>query len=107
MSSQVPRQIPAWSSTPRLVLAAFAVQTSASLVVWFSINDRSSGRGVWMNSDFEEWATLTAICAALLIALSGLVLRRWLATSAVAAGCVLAGMLGLAIFVGWAVFNSA
>lgn len=92
---------------PQLLLAAFAVQASVSLVAWFLVNDRSRGRGVWVTSDFTEWATLSAFCAALLVALAGLIRRRWLAASAVAAGCAVAGMLGLAVFVAWAVFNSA
>jgi hypothetical protein len=89
------------------VSAAFAAQASASLVAWFLVNDRSRGRGVFYNSDFREWATLSVLCTALLIALSGLVLRRWLATLAVSAGCLLAGISGIAVFVAWAVFNSA
>jgi len=89
------------------VPAAFAVQASVSLAAWFVVNDRSRGRGVWMNGDFEEWATLSALCAAMLIVFSGLALRSWPKTSAVAAGCLLAAASGLAVFVAWAVFNSA
>lgn len=71
------------------------------------VNDRSRGRGVWVNSDVEEWATLSVFTLALLVALSGWAFRRWLAASAVAAGCVAAGVVGLGVFVAWAVFTSA
>ena len=91
----------------RLVPAAFAVQATASLVAWFLVNDTSRGRGVWANGDFEQWGALSAICAAMLVMFSGLALRRWLAACAVAAGCLLAGMSGLAVFVTWAVLKSA
>ncbi|QBX54205.1 hypothetical protein EXE58_01095 [Nocardioides seonyuensis] len=86
---------------------AFAAQASVSVVAWFLINDRSRARGIWVTSDFIEWATLSALWAVMLVVFAGLALRRWLATSAVAAGCFLAGMSGLAVFVAWAVFNSA
>ena len=98
---------PPTQSWRRLVPAAFAVQAAVSLVAWFLVNDRSRGRGVWVTSDFEQWATVSAMCAAMLVVFSALVLRSWLAASAVAAGYLLAGMLGLTGFVGWAVFNSA
>lgn len=78
-----------------------------SVVGWFVVDDRSRGRGVVVNSDFEEWATLSVVCSALLVALSGLAFRRWRAASAVAAGCVAAGLVGLGVFVAWAVLNSA
>ena len=91
----------------QLASAAFAVQASVCLVAWFVVNDRSRGRGVWVTSDFEEWATLSALCAAMLVVFSGWALRSWLKTSAVAAGSLVAAMSGVAIFVAWAVFNSA
>ena len=90
-----------------LVAAAFVVQATASLVAWFLVDDRSRGRGVWANGDVEQWATLSAICAAMLVMFSGLALRRWLAAWVVAAGCLLAGVSGLAVFVAWAVLKSA
>ena len=102
-----PLREPHFRAWRRLAATAFAVQAAASLVAWFLVNDRSRGRGVWMTSDLNEWATLTAFGAAMLVVFSGLALRRWLAASAVAAGCCLAGMSGLAVFVAWAVFNSA
>jgi hypothetical protein len=104
MSPLPVRPDPAWW---RLAGAAFAAQVSVSLVGWFLVDDRSRGRSVWMTSDVKQWATLSAVCAAVLVVFAGLAQRRWLAASMVAAGCFLAGMSGLTVFVAWAVFNSA
>jgi len=45
----------------QLVPTAFAVQASVSLVAWFVVTNRSRGRGVWVTSDVEEWATLSVL----------------------------------------------
>lgn len=107
VSPQPVTRTSAWVRARRLLPAAFATQALTSLIAWFLVNDVSRGRGVWFASDFSEWVTLSALCAAFLIALSGFAVRRWLATLAVAAGCLLAGMSGFAVFVAWAVRNSA
>lgn len=107
MSSPAPPTTRSWLRAPRLVTTAFAIQALASLVAWFVVNDRSRGSGVWSNTDFREWAALSSDVATTLVVLSMLVVRRWHAMLAVSTGCALAGLLGLAIFIGWAVFNSA
>lgn len=107
MSLQGTGRTPARLRTRQLVLMAFVIQASASVAAWFVVNDRSRGRGVWSTADFREWATVSAVCAALLVVLAGLARRRWLVASAVAAGTFLALALGIAVFVAWAVTNSA
>jgi hypothetical protein len=90
----------------RLVPAAFVTQALVCLVVWFRVNEKS-GQGAWSNTDFEQWVTLSTLCVVFLTVVCGLAMRRWLAAWAVAVGCLLAVSLGCAIFVGYAVFNSA
>ncbi len=93
---------PSW-----LILGAFAIQALASLAVWFVVNDMSRGRGVFYTKDFNEWAGLSVVCSILIVATAGSVLRRRLVVVPVGVGCLLGLMSGYAIFVGWAVFNSA
>lgn len=97
---------PSWAWAGRLVLAAFVAQALASLVVWFLVNDRSR-QGAWSNTDFEQWAALSIACAVFLAVLGGTGMRRWAVAWAVAAGCLLAMASGWAVFIGYAVVNSA
>lgn len=96
---------PSWLRVRRLVPAAFVVQGMVSLLVWFLVDD--TREGAWSNTDFREWATLSALCATLLVVLHGLAVHRGSAALAVAVGCLLAVISGCAIFVGYAVLNSA
>ncbi|MBD3924858.1 hypothetical protein IEZ26_09535 [Nocardioides cavernae] len=106
MSFQTEGRAPVWPPASRLVPTAFVVQASVSLVAWFLVDDRSRG-GAWSSTDFEEWALLSVLGAALLVMLFSLVRRRWSAAAAVAAGCSLAIISGCAVFAAYAVLNSA
>jgi hypothetical protein len=105
MSRQVTTRTEARPSL--LLLGAFAIQALASLAVWFVVNDMSRGTGTFYNKDFSEWVRLSVVCSVFIVVVAGSVLRRLLVVVAVAVGCLLALMSGFAIFVGWAVFNSA
>ncbi|WP_210503973.1 hypothetical protein [Nocardioides xinjiangensis] len=90
-----------------LILGAFAIQAVASLAVWFVVNDMSRGTGVFYNEDFSESVRLSVVCSVFIVVIAGLLLRRGLVVVAVVVGCHSALLSGFAIFVGWAVFNSA
>ena len=83
----------------------FISKAIAQILVWVLVADRS-GR-TWSSTDFQEWVAISMFCAACLTALAGAVVRRWWVAWAVAVGCFLATALGVAVFVGYAVVNSA
>ena len=87
------------------MLLGFIVQAVGALGIWVLVDDRA-GRG-WSNDDFQEWATLSIALAVLLGTLSGVLTRRLRSGLAVLMGCVLATALGCAVFIGYAVVNSA
>ncbi|MFC0223367.1 hypothetical protein [Nocardioides zeicaulis] len=105
MSQRVTARIEVQASL--LVRRAFVLQALASLLVWVMVSDMSRGTGVFYSKDFGEWASLSVVCSVLIVVAAGAVLRRYLPVLAVAAGCLVEFMSGVAIFVGWAVVNSA
>ena len=100
-----------WGSVTRLALTALAVLAVVSLVFWFLVDDESSvsdsGIWTWSNDDFYQWLALSVASAGLLVVAAGVLTRRWWATAAVTAGCLLALLSGLAVFIGYAAFHSA
>lgn len=102
------RQVTIRAERPSLlVLRAFAIQALASLAAWFVVNDMSRRTGAFYNKDLGEWAMLSAVCSVFITVVAGSVLRRRPVVLTVAVGCLLALMSGFAVFVGWAVLNSA
>ena len=94
-----------WSSPGRLGLLGFVVQAVAGLLIWVLVDDWA-GRS-WSTRDFQEWVTYSIALAVLLAALGGVLTRRWRTGLAVVTGCLLATTLGCAVFIGYAVVNSA
>jgi hypothetical protein len=107
MSPRIAVRTSTHARTLRVVLAAFAIQASICLVAWFVVNDMSRGRGVWYDKDFNEWLMLSTISALIVVGSAGLTLRPRRLVISVAAGCFLALTSGVAVFLGWAVLNSA
>lgn len=104
MSLQTVPRTQRWLHAGRMVPAAFVGQALVSLVGWFVVNDRSHGFE-WSNTDFKEWALLSALCGAVAVVIVGVASRRGMAALAIAAGCFLAVVAGCAVFVGYAVFH--
>ena len=77
---------PSWASPARFGLLGLAVQAVAALIIWMLVGDRAGPS--WSTRDFREWLTLSIALAVLPAALV-----------AVALGC--------AVFVAYAVGNSA
>lgn len=88
------------------MLAAFAGQALASLIVWLLVNDKSR-EGAWSNVDFGQWIVLSLACAAMVTMAFAVATWRWGGVVAVVTGCALAVGFGGALFVGYAVLNSA
>jgi peptidoglycan biosynthesis protein MviN/MurJ (putative lipid II flippase) len=93
------------ASHGRAALLGLAVQAIGALAVWVVVDDQT-GR-TWSNSDFEEWLRISIATAAMLAVLGGGLTRRGATGVAVLMGCLLATALGCAVFVGYAVMNSA
>ena len=96
---------PSWSSLGRAVLLGFLVQVVGALVIWVLVDDWSARSS--SNRDFQEWVTLSVALAVLLAALGGGLARRLRTGLAVLMGCLLATAFGCAVFIGYAVLNSA
>ena len=79
---------------------------AGAAVCWAIVNDESHN-GVWANDDFRQWAGVSVVWAVLLVALIGATTRRWHATIASAMGCLLAMMLEVTVFLGYAISTSA
>ena len=94
-----------WSSPEQLRLLGFIAQVVGALVFWVHVDDWA-GR-TWSTRDFLEWVKLSIALAVLFAALIGVSTRRWWTVASVLVGCLSATALGCALFIAYAVVNSA
>ncbi len=94
-----------WSSPNQLLLLGFIGQVVGALVFWVQVDDWA-GR-TWSTRDFLEWVKLSIALAVLFAALVGVSTRRWWTVASVLMGCLSATALGCAVFIAYAVVNSA
>jgi hypothetical protein len=91
-----------WTGRPglkwatRLAVVGFVAQALGSWLIWLLGDDKSYG--AFSNGDFREWATFGLVLFGFLAVVAGALVRRLWETVAVAAGSLLAMMLGCAVF---------
>ncbi|KRE99740.1 hypothetical protein ASG88_14160 [Nocardioides sp. Soil777] len=89
----------------RLAVVGGVAQAMGAWWAWTVVDDYPGA--AWYTSDFLDWCLLGAGLVVLLAGLAGAVTRRWRVASSVAAGCVLAMLVGCAVLIGSAIMHSA
>jgi hypothetical protein len=96
---------PSGRGVVRLAVVGAVAQAVGAWWAWTVVDDYPGA--AWYTSDFREWCLLGAGLVVVLAGLAGAGTRRWWVGASVAAGCVLAMLVGCAVLIGSAILRSA